>query len=65
MIRLERYIEAPDKTLRLGYTTGTCAAASAAAATTLLLQGKAPAAVIVDTPYGIEVAVEVEEAHLG
>ena len=62
---LEKYITVGTKRLRCGYTTGTCAAAATRAAAELLFHGAAVPAVIVDTPAGIPVAVEVEEHELG
>lgn len=65
MHRLEEYVSAGNKLLRCGYTTGTCAAAATHAATELLLGGSALPAVVVRTPAGIDVVVDVEEAELG
>lgn len=65
MQRLEEYICAGGKRLRCGYTTGTCAAAATQAATDLLLSGTCPPAVVVHTPAGIEVLVDVEESERG
>ena len=61
---LNHYIQVGRKRLRCGYTTGTCAAAAARAAAELLLTGAAPTVVCVETPSGIPVEVEVEEARL-
>ncbi len=65
MRRLEEYISAGGKCLRLGYTTGTCAAAATRAAAELLLSGNLVASVDVHTPAGIDVLVDVEEASSG
>lgn len=65
MRRLEEYVSAGGRLLRCGYTTGTCAAAAARAATDLLLSHAAPPAVTIETPAGISVAVDVEEAERG
>lgn len=45
--------------LRLGYTTGTCAAAAAGAAARLLLSGKAPTLYRLTVPNGDELALEI------
>lgn len=62
MRRLEQYIQVGQKQLRCGYTTGTCAAGAARAAAELLLRGEAPAVVRVDTPAGVAVDLEIEQA---
>ncbi len=56
------YALVDGKKLRFGYTTGTCAAAAAKAATVLLLTGRAPSAVRIATPKGIDLTLLVEEA---
>ncbi|MBQ7677079.1 MAG: cobalamin biosynthesis protein CbiD [Lachnospiraceae bacterium] len=56
----EHYIRSGQQRLRLGYTTGTCAALAAKAATELLLTGRAPERISVMTGRGIEVTVPVE-----
>ena len=65
MRRLEHYISAGGKRLRCGYTTGTCAAAATRAAAELLLTRGLVPAVVVSTPSGIEVGVDVEEHDEG
>ena len=49
----ERYIWSGNRRLRLGYTTGTCAAAAAGAAARALLFGEPPASVTVRVPAGV------------
>jgi cobalt-precorrin-5B (C1)-methyltransferase len=65
MHKLEEYITVGTKRMRCGYTTGTCAAAAARAAAEMLLLGRALPAVVVSTPAGIDVSVEVEEQDAG
>ena len=65
MHRLEEYVSAGGKLLRCGYTTGTCATAAAYAACELLLGGSCPSSVVVSTPAGIDVLVEVEDSARG
>lgn len=50
--------------LRMGYTTGTCAALAAGGAARLLLTGRAPDTVSLTTPKGLEVRVPPAEAEL-
>lgn len=64
MKELRHYVDVGQRRLRCGCTTGTCAAAAARAAALLLLTGRAPASVLVDTPAGLTVEVEVEEQRL-
>ena len=56
------YALVDGKKLRYGYTTGTCAAAAAKGATIFLLTGRAPAAVQIHTPKGIDLTLPMEEA---
>ncbi|MBQ2533655.1 MAG: cobalt-precorrin-5B (C(1))-methyltransferase, partial [Lachnospiraceae bacterium] len=53
----EHYIASNGKNLRMGYTTGTCAAAAAAGAAEGLLTGKVPTSIRIDTPKGLTVEV--------
>lgn len=62
--RFEHYMRSGRKMLRCGYTTGTCAALAAAGAAELLLSGRAPEAVSLTTPKGIEVSVPLAETEL-
>ncbi|MCD7843434.1 MAG: cobalt-precorrin-5B (C(1))-methyltransferase CbiD [Clostridiales bacterium] len=64
MQKLEHYIQVAGQRLRCGYTTGTCAAAAARGAAELLLTGVAPNLLRVETPSGVTVEVEVEDARL-
>ena len=65
MKQLEEYITVGTKRMRCGYTTGTCAAAAARAAAEQLVNGTLVPAVVVATPAGIDVTVEVEEHDAG
>ena len=58
---MEAYIEKEGKRLRLGYTTGTCAAAAAKAAAWMLLTGKLREKIAVETPKGIRLALDIVE----
>jgi cobalt-precorrin-5B (C1)-methyltransferase len=60
---LELYIEQGGKRLRCGYTTGSCAAAAAKAAAEFLLAGAAPQTVALDTPKGVPLTLDVQEAQ--
>ena len=62
---MEAYIEKDGKRLRLGYTTGSCAAAAAKAAAWMLLTGRRKEAVTLDTPKGIRLSLTVREITMG
>ncbi|MGM9604776.1 MAG: cobalt-precorrin-5B (C(1))-methyltransferase CbiD [Faecousia sp.] len=62
---MERYIEKDGKHLRLGYTTGSCAAAAAKAAAWMLLSGRRKETVSLLTPKGIELELAVRETEFG
>lgn len=61
----EHYIRAGQKTLRCGYTTGTCAALAAAGAAQLLLTGRLAGALRLVTPKGWPVEAEPLEVQSG
>ncbi len=65
MPKLERYVTVGQKRLRLGYTTGSCAAAAARAAAELLLANHELAAVELETPAGIKVIIDIEQVQRG
>lgn len=50
--------------LRLGYTTGTCAAAASGAAAEFLLSGEAPSFYRLTTPNGTEISLEISDPGL-
>jgi cobalt-precorrin-5B (C1)-methyltransferase len=56
---VERYIEKEGKTLRYGYTTGSCAAAAAKAGVIALFTGKVQKKVHIDTPKGWILDIDV------
>ena len=53
------YITKNNKRMRVGYTTGTCAAAASKAAALMLVSGRTVSAVDIDTPKGIQLNLEV------
>ena len=59
----EYYVHRGSKQLRIGFTTGSCAALAAKAATTMLLSGRPVDAVCIETPRGISVEVPVVETE--
>ena len=61
---MEEYITKGGKRLRLGYTTGSCAAAAAKAAAWMLLTGRRKENISLRTPKGIELHLEVLEIVL-
>ena len=62
---MERCVLKDGKRLRLGYTTGSCAAAAAKAACWMLLSGRKKEHIQLMTPKGIALELEVKEAELG
>jgi len=61
---VEGYIRKDGRKLRLGVSTGSCAAAAAAAAAWLLLAGERRETVSLRTPKGVELILPVEELSL-
>lgn len=57
------YVIRDNKRLRIGYTTGTCAAAAAKAATMMLLSGKNVDTVTINTPGKVRFTLEVRKIH--
>ena len=62
---MEEYIVKGGKKLRLGYTTGSCAAAAAKAAAFMLLTGRRMERVTLLTPKGIRLELPVREITMG
>lgn len=58
---MDHYIRKDGKDLRMGYTTGSCAAAAAKAAAWMLLTGKRKETITLLTPKGIVLSLKVEE----
>ena len=56
---MEEYIIKDGKKLRLGYTTGSCAAAASKAAAWMLLTGRRKENIQIDTPKGITLDLDV------
>ena len=61
---LKEYIEKGGQRLRLGYTTGSCAAAAAKAAVLMLFTGQEVRHVRLMTPRGIELILDIEEIRM-
>ena len=62
---MDSYIIKGGKKLRLGYTTGSCAAAAARAAAYMLLTGRQLEQVELTTPKGIRLTLPVREIRMG
>ncbi|MGN1002778.1 MAG: cobalt-precorrin-5B (C(1))-methyltransferase CbiD, partial [Oscillospiraceae bacterium] len=62
---MEQTIHRDGKQLRLGYTTGSCAAAAAKAAAWMLLTGQRKETITLDTPKGIRLTLAVKEISMG
>ena len=58
---LEEYVYKNNKKMRMGYTTGSCAAAASKAAAVMLLSGRKVDTVELMTPKGIGLSLEVED----
>ena len=62
---MEEYIVRDGKSLRLGYTTGSCATAAAKAACRMLLTGVRTESISIIPPKGIALTLEVLEITMG
>ena len=60
-MELNAYTEKGGKKLRLGYTTGSCAAAAAKAAASMLLTGRTVPQVRLRTPGGLDLVLDIED----
>lgn len=61
---MEQFIEKGGRKLRLGYTTGSCAAAAAKAAAWMLLTGKRKEQIQIYTPKGIVLDLQVLDIQM-
>ena len=61
---MEEYLIKDGKRLRLGYTTGSCAAAAAKAAAWMLLTGRRKEFIRLQTPKGIELNLKVLDIQM-
>lgn len=61
---MEQYITKGGKRLRLGYTTGSCAAAAAKAAAWMLLTGRRKENITLMTPKGLLLELCVREIRM-
>ena len=58
---MEEFVEKDGKKLRLGYTTGSCAAAAAKAAGWMLLTGREKSTIGLHTPKGLDLELTVHD----
>ena len=58
---MKEFVTVDGKELRLGYTTGSCAAAASKAAATMILTGRRLEGIKLLTPKGIELELNVED----
>ncbi len=58
------FVPLKGKSMRLGYTTGSCAAAASKAAATMLMEGKLINNIQIETPKGIKLNLKVCEPYL-
>ena len=63
--QMEEFVVKDGKTLRLGYTTGSCAAAASKAAARMLLTGIRTETISILPPKGISLTLQVEEISMG
>ncbi|MBQ2887694.1 MAG: cobalt-precorrin-5B (C(1))-methyltransferase, partial [Firmicutes bacterium] len=61
---MEEYIVKDGKKLRLGYTTGSCAAAASTAAAWMLLTGRRKKKIQINTPKGIILDLDVLQIQM-
>ncbi|MBQ7061135.1 MAG: cobalamin biosynthesis protein CbiD [Clostridia bacterium] len=61
---MNEFIVINGKRLRLGYTTGSCAAAAAKAAAYMLLSGRRKERITLETPKGITLELDIEDIEM-
>ncbi|MBQ4467350.1 MAG: cobalamin biosynthesis protein CbiD [Firmicutes bacterium] len=61
---MKEFVTVDGKELRLGYTTGSCAAAASKAAATMILTGRRLEGIKLLTPKGIELELNVEDTTI-
>ena len=61
---MKEFVTVDGKELRLGYTTGSCAAAASKAAATMILTGRRLDGIKLLTPKGIELELNVEDTTI-
>lgn len=64
-MRAQHYVLVDGRRMRLGFTTGTCAALAAGAAVRALLSGRLPEEAVLTTPKGIKVSTEILLPEMG
>ena len=62
---MEEYVIRSGKRLRLGYTTGSCAAAAAKAAAWMLLTGRERREITLTVPRGVTLTLDIRDVSRG
>ena len=61
---MEHYTFKNGRKLRMGYTTGACAAAAAKCAAVMLMTGNSPESMVIDTPAGVILDLKISDPVL-